>query len=251
VRVTAFALYPAIDLHEGRVVRLVQGDLNRQTTYGDDPAAFARRWFSAGAEWLHLINLDGAFEQSADANLKALQAILAVQRSEFPQARIQFGGGVRSLEMIRQVLEAGVTRVILGTALVTNWELVEQTVTAFGAQRLAAAMDVQQGQVSIRGWVEQSPWTPLALGQRLVTAGIRTMIYTDIARDGTGAGANLDTARDLAVTCGADVILSGGIARLEEIRQAQAAGMAGVIIGRALYAGDFTLEQALEVQHAG
>lgn len=244
---SAFDLYPAIDLHQGRVVRLVQGDLARQKIYGDDPVEFARRWFSTGAAWIHLINLDGAFEQAEAANLNALRAILAMQRSEFPHGRIQFGGGVRSLDMIGRVLEAGVSRVILGTLLATQWSLVEQSIQAYGADALAAAMDVQSGRVSIRGWVEQTEWTPLALGQRLSAAGLKTIIYTDIARDGTGTGANLETAQDLARECGANVILSGGIASLSEIQRARSAGMAGVIIGRALYEGTFTLQQALEV----
>ncbi|MEN6409897.1 MAG: 1-(5-phosphoribosyl)-5-[(5-phosphoribosylamino)methylideneamino]imidazole-4-carboxamide isomerase [Anaerolineaceae bacterium] len=244
---SAFDLYPAIDLHQGRVVRLVQGDLARQKTYGDDPVEFARRWFAAGANWIHVVNLDGAFEQAEDANLTALHAILAMRQKEFPHVRIQFGGGVRSLEMIRQVLDVGVNRVILGTLLAKGWDLVEQAVRVCGADALAAAMDVLNGYVSIRGWVEQTDLTPLALGSRLTAAGIKTVIYTDITRDGTGKGANLETAQSLAHECGAHVILSGGIASLEEISRARAAGMAGVIIGRALYEGAFTLKEALEV----
>lgn len=241
-----FDLYPAIDLHEGNVVRLVQGDLTRQKTYGTDPVKFARRWFTAGANWIHLVNLDGAFEQTEAANLNALREILTMQRTEFPHGHIQFGGGVRSLEMIEQVLEAGVSRVILGTMLATQWDLVEQGIQAFGGDSLAAAMDVMNGYISIRGWVEKTSLTPQTLGNRLTECGLRTIIYTDISRDGTGAGANLETAQDLVRECGANVILSGGIASLDEIKRARSSGMAGVIIGRALYEGAFTLEQALE-----
>ncbi|MEN6409866.1 MAG: HisA/HisF-related TIM barrel protein, partial [Anaerolineaceae bacterium] len=128
-----------------------------------------------------------------------------------------------------------------------GWDLVEQAVRVCGADALAAAMDVLNGYVSIRGWVEQTDLTPLALGSRLTAAGIKTVIYTDITRDGTGKGANLETAQSLAHECGAHVILSGGIASLTEISRARAAGMAGVIIGRALYEGAFTLKEALEV----
>lgn len=248
---TDFFVYPAIDLHEGKVVRLWQGDLTQQTTYGDDPVAFARRWFSAGARWLHLVNLDGAFEQSQAANLAAVQAVAALQRTEFPLAQIQFGGGVRTIEMIEQVLTAGIRRVILGTAAVTNPDLVAQAVARFGADRLAAGLDVKVGKVAIRGWVEQSPFTALELAQKMAEAGLRTIIYTDISRDGTSAGGNLSSTIELARASGMDVILSGGVASLEDIRRARDAGLAGAITGRALYEGAFDLADALRIQNEG
>ena len=248
---TQFIVYPAIDLHEGRVVRLKQGDLAQQTTYGDDPVAFARRWFGEGAAWLHLVNLDGAFEQTQAANLTAVQAITAMQQAEFPSATIQFGGGIRSLEMIRQVLAAGIRRVILGTALVTDPDLVQQAVIRFGANRLSAGLDVKDGQVAIRGWVEKSPFTPLDLARRMADAGLRTVIYTDISRDGTSTGGNLAATVELARSTGMDVILSGGVASLDDIRRAREAGLAGAITGRALYEGAFSLADALRCQSEG
>jgi phosphoribosylformimino-5-aminoimidazole carboxamide ribotide isomerase len=248
---TDFIVYPAIDLHEGKVVRLRQGDLAQQTTYGDDPAAFARRWFSEGARWLHLVNLDGAFEQSQAANLQAVQSVAALQQTEFPGAFIQFGGGVRSLEMIEQILLAGIRRVILGTAAVTDPELVAQAVARFGADRLAAGLDVKDGKVAIRGWVEQSPFTALELARRMAAAGLRTIIYTDISRDGTSTGGNLAATMELAKDSGMDVILSGGVASLDDIRRAAEAGLAGAITGRALYEGAFSLAEALRYQKEG
>ena len=225
----------------------MQGDLNRETSYGDDPVLWARRWLAAGAGWLHLVNLDGAFEQSAPENWRALQAILAMQQSEYPDRQIQFGGGVRNLDMMQRVLEAGVSRVVLGTVAATEPETVLNAVEKFGREHLAAALDILNNQVSIRGWMEKLPLTPLVLGNQLVQAGLRTLIYTDITRDGTSTGTNLETARRLAGQTGAEIILSGGVSSLEDIRAARDMGMAGVITGRALYEGAFTLPDALQI----
>lgn len=244
-----FTVFPAIDLHQGKVVRLVQGDLERQTVYGDDPTEFAHRWFAEGAAWLHLVNLDGAFEQGETANLTAVEEIISLQQHSFPDCRIQFGGGVRSLEVIDRLLQTGIGRVILGTVAVTEPELARQAVTRFGADHLAAAVDVKQGQVTIRGWVEQSPFPPIRLGQQMADLGLRTLIYTDVARDGVAQGTNLAGAYSLAEATGLEVILSGGVACLEDICAARQAGLAGVITGRALYTGAFSLREALAFQN--
>lgn len=225
----------------------MQGDLNRQTSYGDDPVAWARKWFHDGSGWIHLVNLDGAFEQASPENLLALQAILKMQKAEYPDRKIQFGGGVRTIEMMAQVLNAGVSRVILGTVAATEPDIVLKAVWQFGCEHLTAALDIIDNQVSIRGWVEKLPVTPLELGQQLVDAGIRTLIYTDVSRDGTSTGTNLETGRKLASRTGVEIILSGGVASLEDILSAREAGMAGVITGRALYEGAFTLPEALRV----
>jgi phosphoribosylformimino-5-aminoimidazole carboxamide ribotide isomerase len=243
-----FNVYPAIDLHQGRVVRLVQGDLDRQTTYGSDPVAWARKWFSSGAGWLHLVNLDGAFEQAESDNLAALRAILEMRGDEFSSVKVQFGGGVRTLAMVDQVLNAGVDRVVLGTAAATDPALVDAALERFGADRFAAALDVLDNQVSIRGWVEQLPLSPVDLARRLAGQGVSTLIYTDISRDGTSRGTNLTAARDLASAAGVKVILSGGVASLADVSAAREAGLAGVIIGRALYEGAFALGQALKLE---
>ncbi len=236
---TAYTLYPAIDLHQGRVVRLRQGDLARRRQYSADPAETAARWRAAGADWLHVVNLDGAFGLEDEANRRALRAILQTG------ARVQFGGGLRSLEAIAALLNLGVRRVVLGTAAVENPDLVKQALQRFGPQAIAVALDAHDGRIRTRGWQQESDLSPLALGKALACAGLRTVIYTDIARDGMESGADLDGARELARAAGLRVILSGGVASLDDLRRIRAAGLAGAIVGRALYEGRFTLQEAL------
>jgi phosphoribosylformimino-5-aminoimidazole carboxamide ribotide isomerase len=238
-------LYPAIDLRGGRVVRLAQGDPERQTVYGDHPGETARRWLEAGSSWLHVVNLDGAFGQGDDRNLEGLSAILAEVGDE---ARVQLGGGLRALEDVERILERGVTRVVLGTAAVERPDLVAAAVKRFGADRVAVGLDARDGRVKTKGWTEDGGVDVVTLGRRLHReAGATTVIYTDIARDGVQTGPELETARELAAGGGIAVIASGGVASLDDIRRVREAGLAGVIVGRALYEGLFTLEQALEV----
>ena len=236
-------LYPAIDLRQGQVVRLAQGDLARQTIYASDPAQTARRWLAAGAAWLHVVNLDGALEQPDSANQAALRAILAAAADY--GAQVQFGGGLRSLEALRQALELGVSRVVLGTAVVQQPELIEAAMAEFGAEWLCVALDARQGRVQVRGWLEDSGQEAAALGKKLYAVGLRHVLYTDIARDGLESGANLPACQALAEASGLQVIVSGGVRSLEDVRAARQAGLPGMIIGRALYQGNFTLEEAL------
>ncbi len=239
----AFTIYPAIDLRQGQVVRLRRGDLTRQIVYNADPAAQAAQWVQAGARWIHVVNLDGAFGQADGANQAALQAILSVCRTEGVQ--VQFGGGLRTLEAVGQALEMGVGRLLLGTAAVQNPALVQAALQQFGSERVGAALDAEQGMIKTHGWVQSSGIGALELGQRLFAAGLRRVIYTDIARDGTGVGANLPASLALQQASGLAVIVSGGIHSLDEIRQARRFGLAGVIAGRALYEGEFSLQEAL------
>lgn len=245
---STFIVYPAIDLHAGKVVRLMQGDLSRETIYGDDPSEFVRRWFAAGAEWIHLVNLDGAFENQEAANLAALKGIMRVQQSEFPDRKIQLGGGIRTLDMAKSVLQMRIARVILGTLAASQPSMVEQAVNQFGAEQVAVALDVKDGQICIRGWVESTPYTLEEFASKMAFAGVRTLIYTDVARDGTSAGTNLEKACHLAEETGVEIILSGGVATLRDIQAARSAGLAGVITGRALYQGAFSLQEALSVR---
>jgi len=238
-----FTIYPAIDLRQGQVVRLRQGDLAQQTVYGADPAAQARVWIAAGAKWLHVVNLDGAFEQADNANQTALRQILA---ECLPAGvRVQFGGGLRSLEAVEQALGLGVTRILLGTAAVQSPELAGQALQRFGPERIGAALDAEGGIIKTRGWTESSGVLAVDLGKQLAQAGLQHVIYTDIARDGTSTGANLAACLQLQQSSGLQVIVSGGIHSLDEIRQARQMGLAGVIAGRALYEGHFTLQEAL------
>jgi len=232
-------VYPAIDLRRGRVVRLRQGDPNRETQYADDPLTVARRWQEAGADWLHVVNLDGAFGERGQENQVALERILSAGLS------VQFGGGLRDLSGVRRVLDLGVSRAVIGTAAVENPALVEAALAEFGSQRIALGIDARDGRVRTRGWQETAPMTAVELAQRWAAQGARWGIFTDVARDGMGSGLNLEATTRLARTTGLCVIASGGVASLEDVRRTYEAGLSGVIIGRALYEGQITLPEAL------
>lgn len=247
-----FTVYPAIDLRGGKVVRLVQGDPGRQTIYGDDPADAARRWLQAGAAWLHVVNLDGAFGEAGSENLAALQRILqetARARTETqarPAAQVQFGGGLRSLEAVAVALDLGVARVLLGTAAVEQPGLVVEALDHYGPERIGVAIDVRGGSVQVRGWQSGSDQGPDALGRRCAELGVRHAVYTRIERDGGGQGADLADTQRFAWASGLAVIASGGVNSLEDVRQARRLGLSGIITGRALYAGTFRLQEALQ-----
>ena len=230
-----FTLFPAIDLRAGKVVRLAQGDPTRQTTYGDDPCFWAERWKSEGAEWLHVINLDGAFGNDTSANLKALQQILAVG------LKVEFGGGLRDETSIRTALELGVSRVFLGTAAIQNPALVDWAIRTFGANKIAGDIGARDGKVTIKGWQETTPLTVLEVGQRLRQHGLEWCVLTDVARDGVSTGVNVTSAVELQSATGLQVVASGGVSSVKDVRQVRAAGLAGVIIGRALYEGSVKL----------
>lgn len=236
----AFTVYPAIDLRGGRVVRLRQGDPNRQTVFDDDPGAAARRWLSAGAGWLHVVNLDGAFGEEEEANHSALEAILRAAAEH--DARVQFGGGLRSAQHIADALSAGVDRVVIGTAAVENPALLQEAIETYGPDRIAAGVDARDGLVRIRGWAESTPVRAVDLALRLQNFGLRRLIFTDVARDGTGGGLNLLATLAIAATTGLQVIASGGVNALADLEHALEAGLAGVIVGRALYEGRIRLD---------
>ena len=232
-------LYPAIDVRGGRVVRLSQGEAARETSYGTDPVAQAEQFVAEGARWLHVVDLDRAF--GTGDNLPVLARLAAALGR---QVRIQVGGGLRSLEALRTVLDLGVTRGVLGTAAVTVPALVPQAVAAVGAERVAVGLDTKEGRVAIRGWVETTPLLATIVCRRVVAEGIHTIIYTDVSRDGMLSGPDLDGARTLQAL-GAGVIASGGVASVADLCAAREAGLAGAIAGRAIYEGRFTVAAAL------
>lgn len=234
-----FTLFPAIDLRAGKVVRLAQGDPSRQTTYGDDPKFWAERWKAEGAEWLHVINLSGAFDEDARANLKALKSILTVG------LKVEFGGGIRDQETLRTPLEMGVSRVFLGTAAIQNPTLVDWSIAAYGPARIAGDIGARGGFVTVRGWQETTPLSVLEVGQRFRQQGIEWCVLTDVARDGVSTGVNTASAVELQTATGLQVVASGGVRTLEDVRRAREAGLAGVIIGRALYEGRMSLRAAV------
>ena len=184
-----FTIFPAIDLRNGQVVRLKEGDPNRQTNYANDPAGVAARWLDAGAQYLHVVNLDGAFEEADNANQQALQSILAVATAR--NTPVQFGGGLRSLQDAEKILDLGVTRAIFGTAAVRDPELVRQAVKRWGADCVAVSLDSRDGIVQVRGWQESSNQSAIDLGRSYYEMGLRWIVFTDIARDGLQTGVNL------------------------------------------------------------
>ena len=238
-----FTIYPAIDLRGGQVVRLKEGDPARQTAYSNDPAETARRWLSVGAKWLHVINLDGAFDENDIANQEALRAILSVA-DEFG-AQVQFGGGLRSLDAIDAALGMGVQRAIIGTLAVERQDVLETALSRFGADYIAVGIDARDGLVRVRGWQDGSGVSASDLARQMRTLGLRTVIFTDVRRDGMGLGLNIAATRELADVSGLAVIAAGGVHTLDDVLAAREAGLAGAIIGRALYEGTIDLKEAL------
>lgn len=240
-----FTIYPAIDLRHGKVVRLVQGDVQQMTIYSDSPAQIARQWLEMGARWLHVVNLDGAFGEEDTENREALHAILAVA-SEFG-ASIQFGGGLRSTEQVIQAFTLGVSRVVLGTLAVKAPQKIQELLVHFGEEAIAVALDSSGAQLRIQGWQSTVSQTAFHLANALLPTGVRWFIFTDTQRDGLRSGLNLDEIRQLLTLPGVKVIASGGARHLEDLRAAHRLGCQGVILGRALYEGDIDLQEALHV----
>jgi len=232
-----FTIFPAIDLRNGKIVRLAQGDPPRQTEYGDDPIKQAAQFKAEGAQWIHVINLSGAFGEEASANIKALEAILTVG------LKVEFGGGIRDEETIRVPLEMGVERVFLGTAAIQNPALVDWAIARYGPSRIAADIGVRDGQVMVKGWQESTPLTMLEAGNRFQAQGLEWCVLTDVRRDGVGTGVSVDSAVELQTASGLKVVASGGVSSLEDVRKVREAGLAGVIIGRAIYEGKITIAE--------
>lgn len=251
-------VFPAIDLRQGRCVRLRQGRAEDETVYGDDPAAVARSWVAQGAQWLHVVNLDGAFGSPATGTQRPvnLERLLQI-RTAVPGTPLQFGGGLRSLHDVETALDLGATRVILGTVAVQDPSLVAEALRRFGPERIVVGIDARQGRVATHGWQQTSDVTATALGRAMHDQGVTTVVYTDIARDGMLTGLNVPATVDLARVSGLRVIASGGVASLDDLVALQAAQarlahgasggrLEGVIIGQALYTGALSLPDAIE-----
>lgn len=237
-----FEVIPAIDLRQGRCVRLRQGEKDSATVYAADPAAVARRWRDEGASWLHVVNLDGAFDDADTENLHAVARI--VREAAVP---VQFGGGVRDLKAAERLFELGVRRVVLGTVAVEQPALVAELVARFGAEAVAVGVDAKQGRVATHGWQTVGDHTPLDLARRMQLHGVTRIIYTDVARDGMLTGVNVDATAELARATGLQVVASGGVAALADLQALAATGVvAGCIVGKALYEGRFSLRAALQ-----
>lgn len=228
-----FTIFPAIDLRSGAVVRLSEGDPGRQTAYSTDPAETARQFIAAGAEWLHVINLDGAFGDGETKNMDAVTAILKVARPA--KCSVQFGGGLRTLEAIESAFAMGVTRVVIGTAIVETPGLLEEAIRRWGAERIVAGLDARDGWLRIHGWQGETRLNVADVAISVRDRGITTLVFTDIARDGLQKGLNLESTLELARVSRLKVIASGGVGSLTDIQAARESGLAGVIVGRAIY----------------
>jgi phosphoribosylformimino-5-aminoimidazole carboxamide ribotide isomerase len=237
---------PAIDLKDGRCVRLRQGDLQRETVYSDDPPAMARRWEAQGARWLHLVDLNGA----VDGNPKNQSAIEAIVRAV--SVPVQVGGGIRSVEMISRYLSIGVARVVLGTAVLEQRTLLDEACAQF-PDRILVGIDARNGQVAVHGWTSLSATTTHNLLAQLKGYALAGIIYTDISRDGMLEGPNLAGLKDIASRSPVRVIASGGISRVEDVQAVKAIGpsVTGVIVGKALYDGKLDLRAALVAAAGG
>jgi phosphoribosylformimino-5-aminoimidazole carboxamide ribotide isomerase len=236
-----FSLYPAIDLKGGQVVRLKRGEMDQATIYADDPAAQARSFIEAGFAWVHMVDLDGAFA-GKPANAAAVRAIIAA----VPGAKLQLGGGIRSMETAEAWLAAGVSRIILGSAAVKDPDFARAACRAFPG-RVALGIDARDGMVATEGWAETSDVSATDLARRFEDSGAAAVIYTDIARDGMLTGVNVTATAALARAVRLPVIASGGVAGVEDItalREADA-GIEGAILGRALYDGRIEPKVAL------
>ena len=234
-------LYPAIDLKDGQCVRLLKGDMAKATVFGSDPAAQARQFAEAGCEWLHLVDLNGAFA-GRPVNGAAVEAILAAVR-----VPVQLGGGIRDLATIEMWLEKGVTRVILGPVAVEDPDLVRKAAALFPG-RVAVGLDARNGRIATRGWAEETEIMVSDLALRLEDAGIAAIIYTDIDRDGAMQGPNVAATAQLARSTRIPVIASGGVSSLKDLEALRdAGGISGAISGRALYDGAIDLREALAV----
>jgi len=234
---------PAVDIRGGRCVRLVQGDYDRETVFDDDPIAPARRWIDEGAEMLHVIDLDGAREGRA-ANAAFVERIAALGKP------VQVGGGIRRLETVRRYLEAGVSRIIIGTAAVTDREFLSDALKLC-SETLTVSVDAKGGRVALNGWTEESELPAVALIPQLEDLGVRRFIYTDIASDGMLGGHDEGEFARVSGVARSPVIAAGGIAHPMQIRRLAANGAAGVILGRALYDGRLRLSDALDAAAAG
>lgn len=231
-------IYPAIDIRDGKAVRLVEGDFDRETTFDADPVDAALRWQEAGADWIHIVDLDGA-RSGVSANLETIGRI-----RQQTQCKIQMGGGIRSMETIDAVLISGIDRVILGSVAVTEPQLVIDAVDAY-TSRIAVGLDARDGKLATSGWEIQTETDAFELATKLGESGVEHIIFTDIQRDGTLVGPNVEALKNMTQSTQAGVIASGGIGNREDVLRLADTDVAGVIIGRALYDGRIDLNELI------
>lgn len=233
-------ILPAIDLRGGKCVRLVQGKLEAETVFADDPVEMAKKWQAAGAEYLHLVDLDGAF-QGQPVHLPIVQKI-----KEATGLPVELGGGIRDLATIEKVLSSGVDRIILGTVAISNQDLLKEACQLYG-EKIVLGLDAKDGKVAIKGWADVTEEKAVDLAKKLVNKGVRRIIFTDISRDGTMVGPNLASIEQMCQASGVPVIASGGVSVLKDVIKLKAlAGVEAVITGKAIYTGSLDLAEAIQ-----
>ncbi|HZK34751.1 MAG TPA: 1-(5-phosphoribosyl)-5-[(5-phosphoribosylamino)methylideneamino]imidazole-4-carboxamide isomerase [Bacillota bacterium] len=234
-------IFPAIDIKGGKCVRLLQGRAEDETVYGTDPVEMAKNWEGQGAEYLHLVDLDGAFDGHSpnEELIKNMAKAVSIP--------IQLGGGIRTMEKIKRLLDDyGIQRLILGTSAVENTQLLQEAISIY-ADRIVAGIDASQGKVAVRGWVEKTDISAVDLGLKMKDFGIETVIYTDIAKDGMLGGPNIEETAEMINKTGLEIIAAGGVTCLEDLKGIKEISAAGAIIGKALYTKDIQLSKALEI----
>jgi phosphoribosylformimino-5-aminoimidazole carboxamide ribotide isomerase len=235
----SFTIYPAIDMRGGNCVRLLQGDYNQETVYGDSPFDMASQFAETGAQWIHMVDLDGAKDG------KRVNDRFVIQAAKELKANVQIGGGIRTEADILHYLENGVDRVIIGSIAVSNPEFATQMIRKYGA-KIAVGIDAKDGFVATHGWIDTSKVRAVELGKRFADAGAETFIFTDIATDGTLAGPNIQAVLEMQEATEKTVIASGGVSSLADLKAIAAKGISGAIVGKALYENRFTLAEALK-----
>lgn len=237
-----FTLYPAIDMRGGKCVRLIQGDYAQETVYGDSPFDMARQFGDQGAEWIHMVDLDGAKEG------KRVNDSFVLEVAEKLSAKVQIGGGIRTPEDVEFYIRNGVDRVILGSAAISNPEFVRSMLKLYG-EKIAIGIDAKNGYVATEGWLNTSSVKAVDLGVELASHGAEVFIFTDIATDGMLTGPNMEAVVEMAQATGKKVIASGGVSSIDDLISLQnhaPSGVAGAIVGKALYTNKFTVAQALQ-----
>lgn len=238
-------LFPAIDLRGGKVVRLLQGDYDRQTTYSDDPVTVAQSFAEQGAAWVHVVDLEGA----RDGRLTHRETIEAICRGT--TLNVQVGGGVRTRETIQELLGAGVRRVVLGTAALQDWPWFEQVMSEpIYHQKIVLGLDARDGKLAVRGWEKQLQTWALDVAARASIWPLAAIVYTDIATDGMMTGPNIEALNRMTVATAVPIIASGGVGTLDHLRALSRLPLAGVIVGKAIYERAFTVQEAVEVLKA-
>lgn len=233
-------IFPAIDLYDGKVVRLYKGDYANMTVYSDDPLSVAREFQNAGATWIHMVDLEGA-KEGTTPNLDVVAAV-----AKNTDLKVEIGGGIRSMETVKTYLDADVSRVILGTAAVTNPDFLKEALATYG-EKIAVGVDIKDGKVAIKGWLETSADDAMTFCQRMQDLGVSTIICTDISRDGAMQGSNNQLYAEMAEKFSLQIIASGGVSSMDDINRLRSMNLYGAIVGKAYYIGAINLKEAIEV----